>query len=192
MKRFVIAVLAITFISGLLVLLPGCGGDQKKAEEYMDAGDKIISEIKGESEELEGLGNEITGLINAIFTEQVPTSTSMKEKADQFEELKTSILEQAEKAKNEYSKILDLSGVEDYKEYAELAIGRIETMEDLYENVGLMLDDIVATLEQHESGATVDAEAFAASLQDYFDEIEKLGEKAEEMKGKLEELNKKL
>ncbi|MBN1289707.1 MAG: hypothetical protein JXA49_08740 [Actinobacteria bacterium] len=192
MKRLFVIMAAVIIISGLLVFIPGCGGDEGKAKEYMESGDKIISSVKSESGELEDLGNEITVLINQIFTEQIPPSASMREKAEKFEELKTSILEQAGKARDEYSKILGLNGVEDYKEYAGLAVGRMETMEDLYENLGLMMDDIVSTLEQYETGAAMDLEAFAASLQDYFDEIERLGEKAEEMKGELEELNKKL
>ena len=165
MKRFAALVIVIFLTVGLLFVIPGCADNSLKAEEYMQAGDRYLDKARENNEAMEELAGEINEIIMAIFSDQVPSSVTVQEKTDEYKKLSTTMLQETDKAKNEYQKILDLNEDNGYTEYAELAIERIDTFELLFGAYGSMMEYIVETLEQRESGANVDGEAFSQSLQ---------------------------
>lgn len=187
MKRFITLLVAILLIAGSLAFLPGCGGDTAKAQEYMKAGDDILSEVQTESE---SLGEQITDIGNDLSSGAITTTAELEERAEEYENDTDAILEKAEEAKAEYEKILSLNGVEDYVEYAGLTIDLIDTAIELLEGMNSMLTDTLAYLQKVEAGTLTEAEdaAFAEEMEKLEADIGDLSDEAEELSDEKDQL----
>lgn len=177
-------------VISLLASTAGCGGNTSKAQDFMHAGDNLINDIKDECVELEGLGAEMNGIVEAVFTGEVPPSKDIKEKLNEFSTCRRKIEKNADKAVLEYRKILSLDDVPLYSKYSGKAIEYLETVKELLKEYQDLLDYLTGTLEQHESGVAVDSTAFSADLQNSFNEMELLGSEAEKINEERSRLKK--
>lgn len=190
MKRFALDILAVLLGIALAGSLAGCGSNTSKAKKYMQTGDNIMNAIKSESIDLKDIGPEVDTMIEAIFAGSAPSSEDAKKKVGEFKTAERKIEKYADQAIREYKKILDLKGVRYYSEYAEKAIEYIKTLKQLYKKYGEMLDYIVDTLEEQESGKTIDSTTFSNTLQDSFNEMAQMGAEAEDINDERSRLKK--
>lgn len=138
MKKALVLVLAAALALSMFAIA-GCG-EEDQAKEYMQKGDQLSEDVaiftgdslKSAGELLATLGLQYasTGTVEA----QTVTDAG-KEKIDK-------LVSQAEAAKAEYAKILELDGVEKYKEYANLRITALNSTIEVLESVSGLLDEI--------------------------------------------------
>lgn len=116
MKKLVALLLAVALLAGALALV-GCG-EAGKAQGYMKTGDDLslkLSAYGGEKQAAYDAGALLAdvGISLANSTDLASTGTKAKLDIDK-------LIAQGKEAKVEYSKIMDVNGVTDYKEYARL------------------------------------------------------------------------
>lgn len=138
MKKALVLVLVAALAVGMLAVA-GCG-DTDKAMEYMQKGDELASEVKlFTSESLTDAG----ALLAALGIEYASTGTvEAKTLTDEGKAQIDRLISAAEAAITEYKKILELDGVEQYKEYATLQIEALEGTIEVLESLKTLLDDI--------------------------------------------------
>lgn len=189
MKRFIMAATAILLIVGSLSLLPGCGNDSGKAKEYMESGDDIVSKLQANSEEL---ATQMTEIGNDLSNGTMTSSSQLEEKAEEYEISTEELIGQAEDAKAEYKKILNLNGVGDYIKYAKLGIDLVDTAASFLKEMNRLLQETLDYMKKAESGTLTEADdaAYKESMNKAQVNIETETNKAKETADKMKELKK--
>lgn len=143
MRKQLALVILLVLVTGSILTVAGCG-NKDKAKDYMKTGDEL-------STKLAGLNNAFKSFDLFKFLEEVGVELNESGSIDPAtitdttnEQLDTMIRTGTE-AKAEYGKILDLGGVEDYKEYAAARIDAIDSTISIIEAVQLLLDTIADT-----------------------------------------------
>ena len=143
MRKQLALVILLVLVAGSILTVAGCG-NKDKAKDYMKTGDEL-------STKLAGLNNAFKSFDLFKFLEEVGVELNESGSIDPAtitdttnEQLDTMIRTGTE-AKAEYGKILDLGGVEDYKEYAAARIDAIDSTISIIEAVQLLLDTIADT-----------------------------------------------
>lgn len=143
MRKQLALVILLVLVAGSILTVAGCG-NKDKAKDYMKTGDEL-------STKLAGLNNAFKSFDLFKFLEEVGVELNESGSIDPAtitdttnEQLDTMIRTGTE-AKAEYGKILDLGGVEDYKEYAAARIDAIDSTISIIEDVQLLLDTIADT-----------------------------------------------
>jgi valyl-tRNA synthetase len=190
MRRYLISIVALVLVGVLAFALAGCGGgSEATAKEYMENGDEIIDGLEEESEDLESV-------LNTVFTElstgNVTSSEVVNGMIDDLDKTSADALKEAEKAKAEFEKILDLEGVDDYKEYAELRIAVIDGIESLIKETGNYLSSLSEVLTDAEQGQQVDLDSVQSGAEKFFAKIMSLQEQVTEDGEKADELAREL
>ncbi|MBN1289708.1 MAG: hypothetical protein JXA49_08745 [Actinobacteria bacterium] len=186
MKRVIIFIMTIAVAMGLIAFLPGCGGgDTAKAKEYMQSGDKIMDEVEDESEDMD---REMTDIIDATESGEVTSSSEAEENHETFIDNTDKLIEKAEEAKTEYKKILDLSDVADYREYAELSIEFIDTNMELLEEFGVLLEEFAVMFKGLEDGTITDTAESESIMAESFIKLSELSDKSDELEKDIEDL----
>ncbi len=137
-KILVVALAAAVLLSALAAV--GCGGDTGKAGAYMEEGDALSKKMRSLT------GSAVFDAV-ALLAElgiQVSETGDIDPQAitDTASKQLNAIVANGEKAKIEYEKILDLSGVDDYKAYAEQRIKAIDSTIVVLESVDGLLDKL--------------------------------------------------
>lgn len=185
--RSVVVSLCILLLSACVVL-PGCSDSKDMARKYIDQGDSILEDVQSESETLgESIQSVMDRLCMNLGTGGVPDSEQFKSEVDSLSEMFDRITEKAKAAMEEYSEVLDLSGVDDYVRYAELQIETIEIMQGLTEKWRSFLYEVVEMLKDY------DQETFVAKYDEMINEMNRvnlraadLQEEALELRGELD------
>ena len=135
MRKQLALVILLVLVTGSILTVAGCG-NKDKAKDYMKTGDEL-------STKLAGLNNAFKSFDLFKFLEEVGVELNESGSIDPAtitdttnEQLDTMIRTGTE-AKAEYGKILDLGGVEDYKEYAAARIEAIDSTISIIEDVQL-------------------------------------------------------
>jgi len=140
--RKTLVLLVVLLVSSALLALPGCGGDAAKAKEYMEKGDEYSVELK---DYVENASDNVTDLLVSLGVDLAVTGTvEFETVAEQARKNIGQLRNAGGKAVAEYEKIEDLSGVEDYKEYAELRIKSLNEIGNLLEKA----EDLISQLEK--------------------------------------------
>lgn len=120
MRKTLVLLLLGMFAFSFVVLLPGCSsGDEGEAAEYLEKGEEYAAQMRTEGDNLEAA-------LNDFFTNlQGPNPEANAAPGgayDQYRAALVAVIDAAEGVIAESEKVLDLSGVEEQKEYANMAI----------------------------------------------------------------------
>lgn len=139
MKKILIVAMVVAICFGALAAA-GCGGDTGQAKSYMEKGDELSKKMRSLTDDavfdtgalLAELGIQLseTGTVEA---KTVTTAATKQIDA---------IIANGEKATTEYDKILDLKGVQEYKDYATQRISAIESTTAVLEAVNKLLAEL--------------------------------------------------
>ena len=146
----------------LATLAAGCTTATTEAREFMEQGDAILT---GLGPVIDTMYESIYALSNDIIEGQV-TSSSQYESASVFVRADNDEYNrQLDNAKGEFEKILELNGVDDYAEYAQLRLDAIENAYGFSSAVSTTLDGIGNVVSRIEAGELAGSEAIAAALE---------------------------
>ena len=139
MKKILVVTLALAVLLGALAAV-GCGGDTGKAKAYMEEGDALSKKMRS----LTGDAVFDSGALLAELGIQVSETGDIDPQTitDAANKQIDTIIANGEKAKSEYEKVLDLSGVDAYKLYAEQRIKAIDSTILVLEAVKGLLDKL--------------------------------------------------
>ncbi len=139
MKKVLILTLVAALCFGALAAA-GCGGDTDTAKSFMEKGDELSKKMRTLTSDAvfdaTALLAELGIQISETATVEAQTVTGAATR-----QIDT-IIANGEKATAEYEKILDLKGVEIYKDYARQRISAIESTTAVLEVVKGLLADI--------------------------------------------------
>lgn len=177
MKRSLTITVGLLLIITMLALLAGCGGgNSAEAKEYMQEGDRLVSEIESESEDL-------MAEISQVFY-QVADMESFMEAVDVAKSITAELSDKADEAIAQFEKIEALEGVEDYKDYAFYKIGSAFFFQEMLKTIDAFLDEMVQAVES----GTVDEDTLNEIAQSFQDEITQLSSELDETERLAEEL----
>jgi len=168
-------VAALALVVAASLVAAGCGEskDKKQAKEYMTAGDEKYAEASKTFAELQGVQNSaLTDLSGADPAKVQEFEKNLSELGDS---LRASLMA----AQEQYDKISALSGVDDYKNYAQMMKDIIYMYNTMLEAGSALKDKIVAMIV---SGQPIDT---AALMQD--PELKKLMDLQSEIQKKEKE-----
>jgi len=119
-RKALVLLLLGMFAFSFVVLLPGCSsGDEGEAAEYIEKGEEYAAQMRTEGENLETA-------LNKFFTNlQGPNPEANAAPGGPYDDYRAAmvgVIDAAEGVIAESEKVLDLSGVEEQKEYANMAI----------------------------------------------------------------------
>ena len=145
----------------LATLAAGCDTATAEAREFMERGDTILTEL---GPVIDTMYEGIVELSGEIIEGEI-TSSSQYESASVFvradnDEYKR----QLDDAKGEFEKILELDGMDDYAEYAQLRLDAIENANGFSNLASTTLDDIDSVVGRIEAGELAGSEAITAEL----------------------------
>lgn len=116
----------------------GCGSNEAKAEDYMKKGDELSNSLEALTRNAK---DDATGLVTALGLDLMAASAGEWESsAGEVEAKVDQWIKDAKEAKVEYEKILDLSGVEEYKKYAELRIKALDNLISVMNGLNDLID----------------------------------------------------
>ncbi|RJP28409.1 MAG: hypothetical protein C4536_12545 [Actinobacteria bacterium] len=177
MKRAVVVFLVAALALSMLAVLAGCGSDADKDEamQLMKSGDAYMAEVKQMTKDLEA---EQTDLAAAALEGDM--SAISGEAGAALQEMVMGILdaiaENLEAASAEYEKIIALSGVQDYKDYANKMIEAIGVYMEQLDYTGQLVDMLTEALAAMAAGEDIDI----ISLMMDSEELKKVGELGQE------------
>jgi hypothetical protein len=175
-KRLLVATSACALVF-LMVVPGGCGGgDRKEARGEMNRGDTLYQNAAEKASEWETRTKSISGITDpAAFNEAVVKSRALADET----------LKVLEQAGSEYKKIYDISGVKDYKEYADIRISEIDVMEQLIKTLNDTLGKAVALSD------SADTTALAKLYLETNKQIESLTRKGQSLENEAATLRQK-
>jgi hypothetical protein len=176
-KALVLLLLGFITIS-FVVLLPGCSsGDEGKAAEYLEKGEEYASIMQSEGEKLE------TALNDFFTTLQGPNPEANAAPGGPYDDYRAAmvgVIEAAEGVIAESEKVLELSGVEEYEEYANMAIEIAEKTLELMDTIDAWFNsalEVILTQDERKIMRYLTGDEFNSGLE----EIEDLGAEIDEM-----------
>ncbi len=138
----------------------------------------------------EKLGTSVDNLMNNIAS--VTSASDYEAMADKIREQTSSIKSDLNLANQGYKQILDLNGVDKYKEYARAAIALIDADLEQIKEVDDYLDYLSSQFKAAEAGQTVSEQEVAATTAAFITKLKELTPKINELKDKAESLRKDL
>lgn len=164
MKKIIVLALAAVLLLAALAL-PGCG-EEGKAAEYMREGDELSKNMRS----LTYKADFDTAAVLAELGFEVSDTGDIQPITDEAGRQLDSIISRGKEAKEEYEKILDLNGVEEYKAYAEKRISAIDSTIKVLDAFEELLDDLgdpentASTRQKMESWAKSHVDAAADAV----------------------------
>jgi hypothetical protein len=176
-KTLVLLLLSIFTIS-FVVLLPGCSsGDEGKAKEYLEKGEEYAAQMRTEGDNLEAA-------LNGFFTNlQGPNPEANAAPGGPYDDYRAAmvgVIEAAEGVIAESEKVFDLSGVEEQKEYANMAIEIAEKTLELMDTIDVWFSsalEVILTQDERKITRYLTGDEFEDGLK----EIEDMGAEIDEM-----------
>lgn len=177
MRRF-LGFFLILSLALSLIATAGCGNDAAKAKEFMEEGDKYWNEAAT-------LSGDMNDKLNYLYLQQpIETSEQFAAGAQEVETVLDKLDEIMSSAKAAYEKILDLSGVPDYVDYAEKMVEAVEKGQTVIVMTRQMLSDTEAAIRTAEQGIPPDYDITEAKSEilDVGREIDELENEAQDIK----------
>lgn len=137
MKRL-LAVLLVVAMGVTLFGVVGCGGQAGQAKEYLKAADAAYATVQIDSKKLEGLLTPM--LAGAMGGNYAAVAAQGLQEADAVIK---SILEKLPMVSEDYQKLDDLSGVEDYQAYSDAMVKTIESDTEAIKGTKVLVDSLL-------------------------------------------------
>ena len=161
---------AVALAAGAL----GCGGDESKARESLEAGHEEGLEVSKNLEKLGKKEKELDQLYQKTGQVTPENLETIRKPYLELVELVGAVKASAEKTKSQYDKVMKLKDVKDYKDYANL---KTKALDLLIKEVGLA-GDLYAVFnrvaEEQAAGRPVDEAAVNNSIDAIIAEVAKV------------------
>jgi hypothetical protein len=177
MKKLLAFLVAAAFLSSL-VAPAGCGGDKAKAQEYMDSGDGLLTSLSVSYAEI---GSQANALISEYGT-GTPDAADVKAKMDAISGMISEGQTSAQEAGADYTQIMQLRGVQDYAQYAEIRLEMLRKLNDVNALLGQMLSLIENSNSAGQAPDPVQLQELANEIGNTEDEMSALDRQASDFK----------
>jgi hypothetical protein len=137
MKR-VLALLLVVAMGVALLGVVGCGGQTDQAKEYLKTADAAYANVQKDSTKLEGILTPM--LAGAMGGNYAAVTVQGLQEADAVIK---SILEALPVVSEDYQKLDDLSGVEDYQAYSDAMVKTIESDTEAIKGTKVLIDSLM-------------------------------------------------
>lgn len=183
MKKWLVLFLAAMLVATLAVSLTGCGGekDLERAKALMKEGDIKYDEVETTGRTLEDKQAEIAKALLSGDTASLPPE-QLENAKNEIEDAISKMSSDLQAAKASYEQILELEGVEKYKEYAGKMLEVIDKNQELLDHVEALMGEFVQMLA---AGTTPDLSVLMES-----EEMQKINELTEEIDALMDEARK--
>lgn len=149
MRRIPKLSICFLLVLALAVAASGCG-DTGKAKEYMNKGDELSSQAYSLVEKMDT--EDITAVLTSLGLDITAATTgAWDSSASEVTAEIDKLINKANAAQDEYEKILGLSGVDDYREYAELMIKAMDNYIPVLEGLKDLLNELGKAASRDES-----------------------------------------
>jgi outer membrane lipopolysaccharide assembly protein LptE/RlpB len=188
MKKAVVVLLVTAFALSMLAFLAGCGGDASKdeAKNLMSSGDNYMSTVKLKTEELEALQTDLAA--TAMGGDMSVLSGEAGEvMQEQVAEILGAIETNLTAAKAEYEQILDLDGVQDYKDYASLMIEAVDAYMEQLGYTTTLVEKFTEALLAMAQGQDIDIITLMMESEE-LQKIEDLGKQGDDLVDEADQL----
>lgn len=181
--RKTLPILALLLVSALAASgLAGCGDSEEQARECISRAREKGKAVALRQRKLQEQGEEMLEYMSGIRSINAETVTVMKKLFQALVKLVEDTNSAAQEARAEYGKVLELDGVEEYKEYASNrieALRLIDRRAGLLQQVGTVYE---AVLDTSLAGQPVDEAAVTNILKPIIEERDRLA-------GEIDKLN---
>jgi hypothetical protein len=177
-RKTLVFLLLGMFALSFVVLLPGCSsGDEGQAAEYLEKGEEYAAQMRTEGDNLEAA-------LNDFFTTlQGPNPEANAAPGGPYDDYRAAmigVIDAAEGVIAESEKVLELTGVEEQKEYANMAIEIAEKTLVLMDTIDVWFSsalEVILTQDERKITRYLTGDEFNSGLE----EIEDLGAEIDEM-----------
>jgi len=185
----IIAILIIVAVVLSLVFFVFKGDDTGKAKEYVKKADAIAMALEPKGQEI---GNNLSALGQAMEGGRIQSSDQYESEANPIRTATAELLDKIKDVKDEYKKVEDLEGVDDYKEYAKTRMEQADHMSAMMHSVNEMLDYISKLFVRIESGQVPDESEISSNINSFVEQISNEQSKIEELDKEAKSLKKEL
>lgn len=141
MRRILMLSVSLFLVTAMALAAAGCGGDTSKAKEYMEKGDELSS--KAYSLVKDADTDDITSILTDLGLDITAATTgAWDSSASEVTKEIDGLISDANAAQDEYEKILGLSGVDDYQEYAKLMIEAMDNYIPVLEGLQDLINEL--------------------------------------------------
>jgi hypothetical protein len=179
MKKTLVFLVGTVFLFSLFAP-SGCGGDKAKAQQYMESGDSILLDLSVRYAEL---GSQANALI-AEYGQGAPDPADVKAKTDAISNTISDGQASAEEAGTDYTQIMQLRGVQDYAQYAEMRLEMLRKLNDVNALLEQMLSAIEKSTAAGEAPDPGQLQELANQIGNTEDEMSALDRQASDFKSK--------
>lgn len=162
MKKGIMQVLVILLVLAITVVVVGCSSNNDQAKQYMKKGDTQLQDVEAKAAAW-------NAQVKAIGADPARISAEVQQAKASGEEL----IKASQAAKTEYEKIIGLNGISAYREYAELRIGELDSIQQIVNKMYVFLDQRVAMV------SSKDLSNYPALQQQVQTEIDPLSDKGQ-------------
>jgi hypothetical protein len=140
------------------------------------------------------LGKAFGDLSASMSATPTPGSQQMKAQLAQVEQQVKEYKDASAKAKAAYQKIAEISGsnVANYKDYANAAVGFIDSSNEVFSTSAAFLDYVVSVKAAAEAGQTPDMNAYNQKTAEYSAKVTELQKKMSDFQAQMNALDKKM
>ncbi|HEY5530494.1 MAG TPA: tetratricopeptide repeat protein [Candidatus Anoxymicrobiaceae bacterium] len=189
LKWAIIGVVSLLVVAAivLVVVFVALGSDTGKAKELARKGDVYMNKATA-------TGKNVATSVNDLMTnfKTVSSASDYESMADSIRTDTKSATSDLGSAQKEYKQILDLSGVDKYKDYARARLAQIDVDFKQVRAVDDYLDYLSRQFSDAEAGATIDSAAIAVTTATFFSGLEEASTEAGKLKDKADNLQKDL
>jgi len=182
----VLSAVAVAAAVALVLVFVIFAPDTGKAKSYLKSGDTIM---KGVNARADSLFEAMSGIQNS----QPGSSAEAKSIADGIRSKSDEVSTAMYRARAEYKRVLTLSGVTDYADYAKLKIKAIDLFSKMFGDVNGFLGEMVRVMADAEAGLPVDTDAFtrradqtAAEIQSILKQLQSVQSEGDKIKSKIQ------
>lgn len=184
MRKWIVPVVALVMALSMILVLPGCGGDTKQAQQ-------LAKDVKAVEADIEEMGTELETEIQSVFTEAFASGTFDAAKfqtgVDKIKSQLDDVLAKAEPAKKDLEKIKTLKGVENYVKWADIQLELLDLAAQSADKLNAFFDEIA---KMAQSGS-VDVQALQTATQQFEEEMGSITKKQEELQKEATDLETK-
>lgn len=158
-SRTFLSVVCLAVLAALAVsLAAGCSGDEAKARQYIEAANEKGKQVYLNEEKLRQKGEQLSAFFESIQNITDETAKVMKNFFNDVVKDVENINKAAQNTRTEYEKILELTGVSDYKKYANNRIKVLELVNQRTQLIKQFAAIYTTVIDQALSGQEINEE----------------------------------
>jgi len=181
------AVVALLVIAAVVLVLVFVvfSGDTSKAKDLMSKSDTYVDSATTAGQDV---GSQLESLLTDI--RDVQSAAGYEEIADKIRKNTAATQAEMEKAKPGYEEILELNGVEGYKEYAKVALELIDVQTEHVKTIDDYLDYLGKQFAAAEAGQPVDSQAIADTTSSTVKKLQELNNREDTLSEEAKKIKK--